>query len=45
MSGRRLKIFGHERLEWLKKNGVFDNGIPVDDTIAQVVSNIDSLAF
>ena len=28
-----------------KKYGDFDNGIPVDDTIARVVSNIDSLAF
>ncbi|WP_153069967.1 ISAs1 family transposase, partial [Escherichia coli] len=31
--------------EWLKKYGDFDNGIPVDDTIERVVSNIDCLAF
>ncbi|EEX2609189.1 ISAs1 family transposase, partial [Escherichia coli] len=42
---QEIEDFGHERLEWLKKYGDFDNGIPVDDTIARVVSNIDSLAF
>ncbi len=40
-----IEDFGHERLEWLKKYGDFDNGIPVDDTIARVVSSIDSIAF
>ncbi|EGJ00019.1 H repeat-associated protein yhhI domain protein [Shigella boydii 5216-82] len=39
---QEIEDFGHERLEWLKKYGDFDNGIPVDDTIARVVSNIDS---
>ncbi|WP_400165327.1 transposase family protein [Escherichia coli] len=42
---QEIEDFGHERLEWLKKYGDFDNGIAVDDTIARVVSNIDSLAF
>lgn len=42
---QEIEDFGHERLEWLKKYGDFDNGIPVDDAIARVVSNIDSLAF
>ncbi|WP_334623922.1 ISAs1 family transposase, partial [Escherichia coli] len=42
---QEIEDFAHERLEWLKKYGDFDNGIPVDVTIARVVSNIDSLAF
>lgn len=37
---QEIEDFGHERLEWLKKYGDFDNGIPVDDTIARVVSNM-----
>lgn len=32
---QEIEDFGHERLEWLKKYGDFDNGIPVDDTIAR----------
>jgi len=42
---QEIEDFGHERLEWLRKYADFENGIPVHDTIARVVSNIDSLAF
>ncbi|EBP7623439.1 ISAs1 family transposase [Salmonella enterica] len=42
---QEIEDFGHERLEWLKKYADFENGIPVHDTIARVVSNIDSTAF
>lgn len=40
-----IEAWGQERLHWLKKYGDFDNGIPVHDTIARVISNIDSKAF
>lgn len=40
-----IEDFGHERLDWLRKYGDFENGIPVHDTIARVVSNIDSIVF
>ncbi|HAW0505546.1 ISAs1 family transposase [Escherichia coli] len=42
---QEIEDFGHERLEWLKKYADFENGIPVHDMIACVVSNIDSTAF
>lgn len=45
MSGKRSRILAANRLEWLKKYGDFDNGIPADNTIARVVSSIDSVAF
>ena len=36
-----IEAFGHSRLEWLKQFGSFKNGIPVDDTIARVVSSLN----
>ncbi|WP_079253982.1 ISAs1 family transposase [Endozoicomonas arenosclerae] len=40
-----IEDFGHERLEWLKQYGDFEEGIPSDDTIARVVSNINPKQF
>ncbi|EJJ4226730.1 transposase family protein [Salmonella enterica] len=40
-----------ERGSWSRKTGLakkyanFENGIPVNDTIGRVMSNIDSMAF
>jgi predicted transposase YbfD/YdcC len=33
-----IRTFGLARLEWLKRLGGFENGIPADDTLARVVS-------
>ena len=33
-----IEEFGHSRKDWLQEKGLFKNGIPVDDTIARVVS-------
>jgi len=33
-----IEGFGVARLEWLKKHGVFESGIPVDDTITRLIS-------
>jgi len=40
-----IEIFGEARLDWLKKYGNFENGIPVDDTIARVMSALNSKQF
>jgi predicted transposase YbfD/YdcC len=40
-----IEIFGQARLEWLKKYGSFANGIPVDDTIARVMSALNPKQF
>ena len=32
-----IKDFGDEKLEWLRRYRPFENGMPVDDTIARVV--------
>lgn len=40
-----IESFGHSRLEWLKQFGNFKNGIPVDDTIARVVSSLNPKAL
>jgi predicted transposase YbfD/YdcC len=40
-----IEDFGHIRLEWLKQYGDFENGIPVHDTIARVVSNVNAKSF
>ena len=37
--------FGHDRLEWLRKYGHFENGIPSDDTIARAVSAVNAKKF
>lgn len=33
-----IEEFGKSRKQWLQQKGLFSNGIPVDDTIARVVS-------
>jgi predicted transposase YbfD/YdcC len=40
-----IEDFGEERLEWLKGYGDFENGIPVHDTIARVISQINTKQF
>ncbi len=40
-----IEIFGQARLKWLKKYGSFENGIPVDDTIARVMSALNPKQF
>lgn len=40
-----IEIFGQARLEWLKKYGSFEKGIPVDDTIARVMSALNPKQF
>lgn len=40
-----IEDFGHARLDWLQGYGDFENGIPVHDTIARVMSRIDPEAF
>ena len=37
-----IEDFGVDHLEWLKQYGDFDNGIPVHDTIARVMSMISA---
>ena len=39
---RPTHYFGVDHLEWLKQYGDFDNGIPVHDTIARVMSMISA---
>jgi len=36
-----IEDFGHARLDWLKGYGDYENGIPVHDTVARVMSRID----
>ncbi|MBR0574510.1 MULTISPECIES: ISAs1 family transposase, partial [Pasteurellaceae] len=36
-----IKLFGDEKLQWLRQFRAFENGIPVDDTIARIVSSLD----
>ena len=33
-----IEEVGHARLNWLQERGFFKKGIPVDDTIARIVS-------
>lgn len=40
-----IEDFGHVHLDFLKLYGDFENGIPVHDTIARVVSNISPNKF
>ena len=39
----REYILGHH--DWFKKNGLFINGIPVDDTISRIISSIEPASF
>lgn len=36
-----INDFGNAHLDWLKKYGDFENGIPTNDTIARVVSRVN----
>ena len=40
-----IEDFGTARLEWLKKHGSFENGIPVHDIIARLISRIEPAHF
>ena len=37
-----IEDFGHDNLDWLRKYGDFENGVPVHDTIARVINLISS---
>ena len=32
-----IEVFGRDKLDWLRQYRPFENGIPVDDTIARIV--------
>ena len=36
-----IEQVGHARLSWFQKRGLLKNGIPVDDTIARIISRIN----
>jgi len=36
-----IEDFGEAYLDWLQQRGLFPNGLPVDDTIARVVSRLE----
>ena len=40
-----IEDFGEARLDWFKTFGYFDNGIPVHDTIARLISRISGDQF
>ncbi|WP_186764503.1 ISAs1 family transposase [Pistricoccus aurantiacus] len=40
-----IEDFGHARRDWLKRYGDYENGIPIHDTIARVMSRIDPEAL
>lgn len=40
-----IEEFGHTHEKWLRGHGMFANGIPVDDTIARVMSVLNPKAF
>lgn len=40
-----IEEVGHARLGWLQERGFFKNGIPVDDTIARMISVLDPEAL
>jgi len=42
---KQIKDFGEIKLEWLRKFLPYENGIPVDDTIARVMHKLDTKAF
>ncbi len=35
-----IEEVGHSRLHWLQERGFCKNGIPVDDTIARIISSL-----
>ena len=40
-----IKQFGDNKLDWLRKFRQFENGIPVDDTIARIISVLEPTAL
>ena len=40
-----IEEVGHARIGWLQERGFFKNGIPVDDTIARMISVLDPEAL
>jgi len=42
---KSLKDFGEAKLEWLRKFLPYNEGIPVDDTLARVMRKLDTKAF
>ena len=42
---KAIKDVGDEKLSWLRRYRAFENGMPVDDTIARVVRAIDPEQF
>lgn len=42
---KQIKDFGEIKLSWLRKFLPYENGIPVDDTIARVMRKLDTKAF
>lgn len=42
---KQIKDFGEIKLAWLRKFLPYENGIPVDDTIARVMRKLDTKAF
>lgn len=42
---KQIKDFGDVKLDWLKQYLPYENGIPVDDTIARVMRKLNTKAF
>ena len=42
---KSIKDFGELKLDWLRKFLPYENGIPVDDTIARLMPRLDTKAF
>lgn len=40
-----IEDFGEAHLDWFQERGLFPRGLPVDDTIARVVSRLDPVQF
>lgn len=40
-----IKDFGDQKLDWLRQYRKFENGIPVDDTIARIIRAIEPTQF
>ena len=40
-----IEQVGHARLSWFQERGLLKNGIPVDDTIARIISTISPEHF
>ncbi|WP_118988350.1 ISAs1 family transposase [Photorhabdus sp. CRCIA-P01] len=40
-----IEDFGNMRINWLQEKGFFQTGLPVHDTIARIISRLDSVQF